>query len=394
MLRAFIASLSIPPRASRLEVINQELQKQIAERESAVEKLKQSEERFRLLVAGVKDYAIYMLDPSGIVTTWNAGAERIKGYRAEEIVGKNFSCFYPPDDIQSGKPNRCLMRAASERKFEEENMRVRKDGSRFWASVLITPLYDSAGKLYGYAKVVRDITERKENERKLYEKERLATLGVTAAVFAHEVGNFLNDLSTSVELAEISLQKAGNSTPVAREAIEAAARELKRLTFLLKDYRSFARPQQPNLTTVNLHKIIEEVVFSVSRSYRAAGILFDLDFKEDCPLVAVDRDKMTQVLLNLFKNAFEAMPAGGLITSKVYSSDNGVTLEVGDTGTGIAEGVDVFQLFSTTKPDGTGLGLPIVEQIVSDHQGTINYVSKIGKGTTFKIWLPAASRGA
>src|SRR5215470_9920066 len=119
MLRAFIASLSIPPRASRLEVINQELQKQIAERESAVEKLKQSEERFRLLVAGVKDYAIYMLDPTGVVTTWNAGAERIKGYRAEEIVGKNFSCFYPPDDIQSGKPNRCLMRAAAEGKFEE-----------------------------------------------------------------------------------------------------------------------------------------------------------------------------------------------------------------------------------------------------------------------------------
>ena len=387
-LRALIASLSIPS-ASR-EAINRELQKQIAEREFAVEQLKLSEERFRLLVAGVKDYAIYMLDPTGIITTWNAGAERIKGYRAEEIVGKNFSCFYPPEDMQSGKPTRCLMRAASEGKFEEENLRVRKDGSQFWASVLITPLYDSAGRLYGYAKVVRDVTERKENERKMYETERLATLGTTAAIFAHEMGNFLNDLSTSVELAEISLQKAGNSNPIVRETIQAASGQVKRLTSLLKDYRSFARPQRLNLTTAGLGRIIEEVVLSVSRSYRASGILFDLDLKEDCPLVAVDREKMTQVLLNLFKNAFEAMPAGGLITSKVYPSNNGVTLEVGDTGTGVAENVDVFQLFSTTKPDGTGLGLPIVEQIINDHRGTVNYVSKIGKGTTFKIWLPAA----
>jgi PAS domain S-box-containing protein len=391
-LRAFIVSLSIP-NASRLEAVNRELQKQIAEREIVVAQLKQSEERFRLLVAGVKDYAIYMLDATGIITTWNAGAERIKGYRAEEIVGKHFSCFFPPDDVRSGKPNRCLMTAALEGKFEEENLRIRKDGSQFWASVLITPLYDAAGRLYGYAKVVRDVTERRENERKLREKERLATLGTTAAVFAHEIGNFLNNLSTSIELTELSLGKAGNLNPIAREAIQAASGEVKRLTSLLKDYRSFARPQGLNLAMANLGTIIEEVVSSLSRNYRASGVLFNLDLREDGPFLA-DREKMKQVMFNLFKNAFEAMPGGGVITCQVYSATNGVMLEVSDTGTGIAKGVDVFELFQTTKPDGTGLGLPIVEQIVSDHQGTINYTSEIGKGTTFRIWLPSASREA
>jgi len=140
------------------------LENQIVKREHVVVKLKETEEGFRLLVEGVRDYAIYMLDPDGFVTTWNTGAQRIKGYTAEEIIGKHFSSFYTPTDVQSNNPDRALKIAAAEGKYEEENLRVRKDGSVFWASVLISALRDRTGELRGFAKVVQDITERKESE--------------------------------------------------------------------------------------------------------------------------------------------------------------------------------------------------------------------------------------
>src|SRR5688572_24961247 len=151
-------------------------QSQIISREITAEKLQQTEEQFRLLVESVRDYAIYMLSKDGIVITWNSGAQRIKGYQPEEIVGKHFSRFYRPEDIKAGKPNRSLQRAAAEGRYEEENLRVRKDGSIFWASVVITALYNSEGELNGFAKVVRVITERKEREQLLRERDRLAIL--------------------------------------------------------------------------------------------------------------------------------------------------------------------------------------------------------------------------
>ena len=168
-------------------------------REITAEKLQQTEEQFRLLVESVHDYAIYMLNKDGVVITWNSGAQRIKGYHPEEILGKHFSRFYRPEDIKAGKPNKSLQRAAAEGRYEEENLRVRKDGSLFWASVVITARYNSEGQLDGFAKVVRDITERKETEQLLRERDRLAILGTTAAVFAHEIGNPLNGLSMSLQ---------------------------------------------------------------------------------------------------------------------------------------------------------------------------------------------------
>src|SRR5260370_1334414 len=145
----------------------------ITERKRAEEELHESQERFRLLLDGVKDYAIYMLDPEGHVISWNAGAARIKGYRNEEILGKHFSCFYIPEDRESDKPSRELQESLSEGRFEEQAQRVRKDGSAFWANVVITPMYDDSGKLRGFSKVARDITERKRAEDSL--RESLAT---------------------------------------------------------------------------------------------------------------------------------------------------------------------------------------------------------------------------
>jgi PAS domain S-box-containing protein len=228
--------MKIPPAE-----MNRGAQTGISQPHTAAEQLRQSEEQFRLLVEGVHDYAIYMLNTQGIVTTWNSGAQRIKGYRAEEILGKHFSCFFRPQDIAAAKPKKALEVAAATGQFKEENLRVRKDGSVFWANVLITALYDSGGRLHGFAKVVRDITERKETERKLRERERLAILGTTAAVFAHEIGNPLNGLSTSLQL--VTKRIAGSvHDPLVEETLEISRQELQRLAALLNDYRSFARP--------------------------------------------------------------------------------------------------------------------------------------------------------
>jgi PAS domain S-box-containing protein len=377
---------------TQLEEMNGEARTGVSQPHTAVEQLRQSEEQFRLLVEGVQDYAIYMLNGDGGVMTWNSGAQRIKGYRAEEILGKHFSCFFRPEDIKAGKPKKALEVAAATGQFKEEHLRVRKDGSVFWANVLITALYDSGGGLYGFAKVVRDVTERKETERRLRERERLAILGTTAAVFAHEIGNPLNGLSTSLQL--VSKRIAGSvHDPLVEETLEIARQELQRLTALLNDYRSFARPQRIKLELTDLRQMFEEVLAPAIKHYQDCGINVEFEFYEKLPLVPVDREKIKQVILNLCKNALEAMPDGGTLRCKAYQTVDRVTIEVADTGTGIPEGLDVFQLFNTTKPEGTGLGLPIVEQIVSEHRGSVDYVTEPGKGTAFMVSLPLSDRG-
>ena len=360
---------------------------QNAARHPDADRLLNSADQFRFLVQGVKDYAIYLLNLDGVVTTWNPGAQRIKGYKAEEIIGKNFARFYTPQDIRKGRPQRSLQLAAAQGQYEEENLRVRKGGSVFWASVLITALYDSQGQLYGFAKVVRDITERKEGEQKIRDAERLALLGTTAAVFAHEIGNPLNALSTSLQLIRELIRDSG-CDPLVSETLEVSHHEVQRLTALLNDYRSFARPQTLKIEPSDVRQVFEEVLAPLSTHYKESGTSVKRLFDEDLPLVPIDRQKIKQVLLNLCKNAVEAMPEGGTLTCKAYQANGRLTIEVSDTGAGIPEGVDAFQLFRTTKPTGTGLGLPIVEQIVSEHSGTVDYVTESGKGTTFRVTLP------
>jgi PAS domain S-box-containing protein len=385
-LAKFIKALALPsPR--QLEEVNRELQRQIAERDRATEKLRENEERFRLLIESIQDYAIYILDPNGFVTSWNFGAQRIKGYSAEEIVGKHFSRFYTPDAIRDDKPNRSLEIAAAKGRYEDESLRVRKDGSLFWANVLITAIRDASGNLSGFTKVVRDITERKETEQRLRENERLATLGTTAAVFAHEIANPLNGVSTSLEIVTDLVDQSDYHNPLLKETMQGANQEILRLNSLLGDYRSLARPQTVKIQPTNLRQIVEEVLTPSIKYYKDSGIRVTVEFDEKLPLVALDREKIKQVILNLFKNAVEAMPEGGLLTVRAYQTKDSAILEFRDRGQGIPEGFDPFQLFKTTKPQGTGLGLSIVQQIVSEHHGTVDYVSELGKGTTFRVSL-------
>ena len=351
------------------------------------ERLRQSEERFQILIDTIQDYAIYILDPEGFVISWNSGAERIKGYSAQEIVGQHFSRFYTPDDIRINKPKQNLDIAARTGKYEDESLRMRKDGSLFWANVLITAIRDSSGTLTGFAKVVRDVTERRASEQRLYESERLATLGTTAAVFAHEVANPLNGISGSLQIVSELLDDSDYQNPVLRETIAAANQEIQRLTSLLGDYRSLARPQILNLRASSLRQLVEQVLGGNIRNYQDLGVSVSVDFDPNLPLVPVDQEKIKQVILNLCKNAVEAMPNGGVLNIRAYRSNDHAVLEVSDTGAGIPEGFDPFHLFKTTKPEGTGLGLPIVQQIITDHHGTVDYISESGKGTTFRVSL-------
>jgi len=341
-----------------------------------------------VLIESIQDYAIYILDPNGFVISWNSGAQRIKGYSAQEIIGQHFSRFYTPDDLRINKPQRNLEHAARKGRYEDESLRVRKDGSIFWANVLISAIRDSSGNLTGFAKVVRDITERKASEQRLYEAERLATLGTTAAVFAHEIANPLNGLSGSLQLVGDVLADSDFHNPILRETIDAANQEIQRLTSLLRDYRSLARPQTLNFQASSLRQLVEQVLAPNLQNYRNSGITVTLEFDENLPLVQLDQEKIKQVILNLSKNAFEAMPKGGFLTVRGYLSSAYVVLEFNDGGQGIPEGFEPFHLFKTTKPEGTGLGLSIVQQIISDHHGTVDYVSELGKGTTFRVALP------
>jgi PAS domain S-box-containing protein len=352
------------------------------------ERLRQSEERLQVLIESIQDYAIYILDPNGFVISWNSGAQRIKGYSADEIIGKHFSRFYTPNDLRINKPTQNLEHAATKGRYEDESLRMRKDGSIFWANVLITAIRDPSGNLTGFAKMVRDITERKASEQRLHETERLATLGTTAAVFAHEIANPLNGISGSLQIVSDLLDDADYHNPILRETIHGANQEIKRLASLLRNYRSFARPQTLDFHASNLHQLVEQVLAPNIQNYKNSGINVTLEFDENLPLVELDQEKIKQVVLNLCKNAIEAMPKGGSLTVRGYRSSGYVVLEVSDIGHGIPEGFNPFQIFKTTKPEGTGLGLSIVQQIVSDHHGSVDYVSELGKGATFWVSLP------
>jgi signal transduction histidine kinase len=224
------------------------------------------------------------------------------------------------------------------------------------------------------------------------ERERLALLGTSAVVFAHEVGNPLHAIFLSLEFIETELQKKQISDPGLTSIIERALRETDRLRALLRQFCSLAKPQHLDLRPVDLAKVTKEVLALQKSGYRAAGVAVKLECQNSLPLVMLDADKITQAILNLCKNAVEAMPDGGCLSIRVFLSGPMIVVEITDTGVGVPDDLDPFQLFITTKPTGSGLGLPILQQIVTAHKGTISYISPPGRGTTFTINLPVENR--
>jgi signal transduction histidine kinase len=241
-------------------------------------------------------------------------------------------------------------------------------------------------------KAAEDIlrSAQKEAEKSVRDSARVAALETTATVFAHEVANSLNGIFASLQLLDMNAREENSTDPELKSLLGSATQEIKRLGSLLQDFRSFVRPQKYYFEAIDLARLIDEAVNTEKLLYDSMGIRVKFEFPDALSPVRVDEDKIKQAILSICKNAAEAMPSGGVLTFRAYESDGWIFLEIADTGAGIPDGLKIFEPFLTTKLLGSGLGLPIVSQIISAHKGTIDYASEAGKGTTFKIGLPAA----
>ena len=375
----------------------------ISERRAAEVALTQSERQFRLLVSSVVDYALYMLDPNGIVTNWNTGAEQIKGYKAEEIIGQHFSRFYTPADRAAGVPLRGLNTASTEGRFETEGWRLRKDGSQFWANVVIDAIRDERGQLVGFAKITRDITERKNAEavlRKAQEQiaqsQKMEALGQLTGGVAHDFNNLLMIVSGHAQLLRARM---GEDPRVVRslDAIDIAARRGEDLT---RHLLSFARRQRLQTTVAPFAERMAGVRELVASSLPAT-VQLTIDIPRDLWPVKADQGELDLALLNLAVNARDAMPSGGVLSitgenvvlaEKPEGGRDFVAVTVADTGVGIPPDIldRIFEPFFTTKEvnKGTGLGLAQVFGFAHQAGGEVKVFSQLGEGTRFVIHLP------
>jgi PAS domain S-box-containing protein len=374
-------------------------------RASHEQDLFESERSFRLLVEGVADYALYMLDPTGRVTSWNIGGQRIKGYLPEEIVGQHFSRFYTPADQANGKPARALKTAVDHGRYEEEGWRVRKDGTFFWASVVIDAIKED-DRLIGFAKITRDITERRESalkmermQKQLAESQKLDALGQLTGGVAHDFNNLLMVIGGSAEVLKkyASDEKSGRAV----QAIESAA---KRGAALTSQLLTFARRQNVNPQTVHLKQRID-AVREVLNMGIGGTVQLITDVKDDVWTIRVDVSELETALINLAINARDAMPDGGKLTISAANATlndeankgDFVVIRVSDTGAGIPPDVlqKVFDPFFTTKPvgKGTGLGLSQVHGFAYQAGGLVSVASELDNGTTVTISLPRDSSG-
>jgi PAS domain S-box-containing protein len=371
----------------------------------AAEALRESERQFRLFAEAVTDYALIRLDAHGVVSGWNAGAQRIKGYAGDEIIGKHFSCFYTAADRAAGVPERALATAAVSGTFTAEGWRVRKDGSLFFASVVIDAIRDEEGKFVGFAKITRDITERREAEAKLRraqeqlaQSQKMEALGQLTGGIAHDFNNMIMVVSGNAQLLKQRVRDARNLRAV--EAIEVAAARGETLT---RQLLAFSRRQPLNPTVISLRQRLAAFRDLLASSARG-DIELAIDVGRNIWPVAVDVHELELALINLVVNARDAMPDGGTITIRAKNvrlqpedtpenlSGEFVALTVADTGCGIEGDIlpKVFEPFFTTKQldKGTGLGLSQVYGLTRQSGGTVTIASRIGEGTTVTIHLP------
>jgi PAS domain S-box-containing protein len=378
----------------------------LTERRAAEEALRKSEEQFRLLIQSVTDYAIYTLSPNGIITNWNAGAERIKGYAPHEIIGKHFSQFYSPEDVAAGIPQVGLDTAAREGRFEKEGWRYRKDGTRFWANVVIDPIRTPNGDLMGFAKITRDMTERKHTQEQLErareamaQSQKMDALGQLTGGVAHDFNNLLMAVLGSLELIRKRLPDDAKLKLLVNNAVEGARRGVS----LTQRMLSFARRQELSLTAVDIRKLVSGMSDMLERTLGPMTTI-ETDIPEDLPSIKADANQLETALLNLAVNSRDAMPTGGSIkisarlvaTPPVMGKKalNGecIVLTVNDTG----EGMDpdtlarAMEPFFTTKEigKGTGLGLSMVHGMAEQLGGRMRIDSQKGRGTAVELWLP------
>ncbi|NKQ83540.1 hybrid sensor histidine kinase/response regulator [Rhizobium ruizarguesonis] len=380
----------------------------LTERRAAEQAIRQSEEQFRRLVQGVSDYAIYMLDPDGNVSSWNFGAERIKGYRPQEIIGRHFSTFYTPEDREAGVPQTALRLARAEGRFEREGWRVRKDGSRFWASVVIDVIRDDEGDVLGFAKITRDITEKMETQRaleqareELFQSQKMEAIGQLTGGIAHDFNNLLMAVLGSLEILKKRMPRDLSLTSLVDNAMQGAQRGAA----LTQRMLAFSRRQELHMEPIDVSGLVRGMMDMLSRSLGPLTVI-ETSFPVRLPTILTDPNQLEMAILNLVVNARDAMPSGGRIVLRAseeslpsgegpLSPGRYVRIAVIDQG----EGMDAKTLeqaitpFFTTKGvgKGTGLGLSMVQGLASQSGGRLVMKSSLGEGTTAELWFPVAT---
>jgi len=384
----------------------------VTARREAKATLLASERRYRLLVEAVVDYAIFQLAVDGRIATWNRGAERAKGYTRDEAIGRHFSIFYTEEDRAAGMPNRALATAASEGRFEAEGWRVRKDGTRFWAMVVIDAIYDENGKLSGFAKVTRDITERQDAQQKLREaqqqllaSQKMEAVGQLSGGIAHDFNNLLMIVLGNLESAARQARQVPESTNLQR-SLANAMRGAQRAAALTSRLLAFSRRQALDPKPIDAGKFIHG---SVDFLQRSLGETIEIEAVGNAGIWTIEADpnQLESALVNLAINARDAMPTGGKLTieaANVFADSDYVRMNpelsegqyvaicITDTGAGMTSDVlaRVFEPFFTTKEagHGTGLGLSQVYGFVKQSGGNVKIYSEVGQGTTVKMYFP------
>ncbi|WP_285429669.1 PAS domain-containing sensor histidine kinase [Pseudomonas sp. fls2-241-R2A-110] len=381
----------------------------LTDRKMAEETLKQSEQQFRLLVQSVTDYAIYTLSPDGRVTNWNLGAQRIKGYRPEEIIGQHFSLFYTPEDRAAGEPQRALEIATREKRFENKAWRVRKDGTRFMAHVVVDPIWGDTGTLLGFAKITRDITEATQAQHDLelarealFQAQKMQAIGQLSGGIAHDFNNLLTVILGNLEIVR---KRVGDDPKVTR-LLDNATQGAMRGVSLTQRMLAFARRQELKFESVDLSELVQGIS-GLLRSSLGPSVMLETRFEPGLVPVMADLNQLELAVLNLATNARDAMPKGGQIVISAKTADacdqsalhlapgDYVCLSVSDSGEGMDEATlaSAKDPFFTTKGigKGTGLGLSMVHGFIEQLGGRFILKSKKDVGTTAELWIPAAT---
>ncbi|HEU4993957.1 MAG TPA: PAS domain-containing sensor histidine kinase [Gemmatimonadaceae bacterium] len=380
----------------------------LSERRRADIALRQSEERFRLIVTNVRDYGIFMLDQRGIVASWNEGAERISGYKADEIIGRHLSTFYPSEDVKAGKAAAELREALAHGRFEDEGWRVRKDGTSFWSSVIITTLYDDRGRHLGFAKVTRDLTERRASqERAIADARRVAQAEAASrakseflAAMSHELRTPLNAIGGYGELLEIGV--GGPVSEQQHEYLERIRRSQQHLLAIINNLLNFSRIEAGqvsyDISNVRMHEVVDRVLELVAPQAERKSLALQHGACPKHGVARADQLKVEQIVLNLLSNAVKFTPEGGKVTASCGHEDGKASIQVRDTGPGVPpdQREAIFEPFVqlgrtlSSSHEGTGLGLAISRDLARAMGGDIQYETAPGGGAIFTLTLPRA----